>query len=79
MLQHGIGLVVGGLVALGLLMLTINGVAWNNFVMPLVVGGLAAFFWPIVIAFWLGRRARARRNDQIESEVNRQLDQRGGR
>ena len=38
-------------------------------------GGLAAFFWPIVIAFWLGRRAKSRRDDQIESEVQRQLDQ----
>jgi hypothetical protein len=36
---------------------------------------VAAFFWPVVIAFWLGRRARARRDNQIESEVQRQLDQ----
>jgi hypothetical protein len=36
---------------------------------------LATFFWPIVIAFWLGRRAKARRDDQIQSEVQRQMDQ----
>lgn len=77
MLQHGIGLVVGGVVALLLLMLTISGEPWNNFVMPLVVGGLAAFFWPVVIAFWLGRRARSRRDNQIQEEVQRQLDQQG--
>ena len=77
MLQHAIGLVVGGLVALVLLMLTINGQPWNNFVMPLVVGGIAAFFWPVVIAFWLGRRARERRDNQIQEEVQRQLDQQG--
>jgi hypothetical protein len=78
MLQHGIGLVVGGAVALALLILTINaGVDWSSYVMPLVVGGLAAFFWPIVIAFWLGRRAKERRDNQIQDEVQRQLDQQG--
>ena len=76
MLQHGIGAVVGGVVALILLMLTINGVQWNSFVMPLVLGGLATFFWPIVIAFWLGRRMKQRRDNEIQEEVNRQLDQR---
>ena len=76
MLQHGIGNVVGGVLALILLMLTINGVEWNAFVMPLVVGGLASFFWPVVIAFWLGRRVKQRREDQIQEEVNRQLNQR---
>jgi hypothetical protein len=79
MLQHAIGIVVGGVVALALLMLTISGVQWNSFVMPLVVGGVATFFWPVVIGFWLGRRAKQRRDDQIQSEVNRQLDQRQGR
>lgn len=79
MLQNAIGIIVGAVVALVLLMLTVNGVPWNSFVMPLIVGGIAAFFWPVVIAFWLGRRAKERRNNQIEAEVNRQLDQRGGR
>jgi len=78
MLQHAIGITVGGLVALALLILTINaGVDWSSYVMPLVVGGLAAFFWPVVIAFWLGRRAKDRRDNQIQEEVQRQLDQQG--
>jgi hypothetical protein len=77
MLQHGIGVVVGGFVALLMLMLTINGQPWNNFVMPLVIGGLASFFWPIVIGFWLARRIRHRRDNEIQAEVQRQLDQQG--
>jgi hypothetical protein len=28
-----------------------------------------------VIAFWLGRRAKARRENQVSAEVQRQLDQ----
>jgi hypothetical protein len=76
MIQQAIGLAVGALVSLVLLMLTIDNVEWNAFVLPLVIGAIAAFFWPVVIGIWLGRRARARRDNQIESEVNRQLDQR---
>jgi hypothetical protein len=60
-------------------MLTVNGEQWSTFVMPLVVGGIAAFFWPVVIAFILGRRVRARRDAEIQQEVNRQLEQRQGR
>jgi hypothetical protein len=76
MLQHGIGIAVGALVSLGLLVLTINaGVDWSSYVMPLVVGGLASFFWPVVIGFWLARRVKQRREDEIQSEVQRQLNQ----
>lgn len=79
MLQHGIGTVVGALVTLVLLtiMATGDGVTWNDFVTPLVIGGLATFFWPVVIGIWLGRRVKARRDNQINDEVARQLDQRG--
>jgi hypothetical protein len=75
MLQHGIGTVIGALVALVFLVIMAGGDPWQDYVTPLVIGGLATFFWPLVIAFWLGRRARERRNNQIESEVQRQLDQ----
>jgi phosphotransferase system glucose/maltose/N-acetylglucosamine-specific IIC component len=80
MIQNAIGITVGAIVSLILLTFMVNGpdVSWDEFVAPLVIGGLAAFFWPVVIGFWLGRRAKARRNTQIESEVQRQLDQRGG-
>ncbi len=49
--------------------------AWSDYILPLVIGQVAAFFWPIVIAFWLGRRAKQRRDDQVSAEVQRQLDQ----
>jgi hypothetical protein len=76
MLQHGIGIAVGALVSLGLLVLTINaGVDWSSYVMPLVVGGLASFFWPVVIGIWLGRRVKSRRDAEIQQEVQRQMNQ----
>jgi O-antigen/teichoic acid export membrane protein len=75
MLQHGIGAIVGALVSLLLLVIMAGGDPWQDYVTPLVIGGLATFFWPIVIAFWLGRRAKARRENQVSAEVQRQLDQ----
>ena len=75
MLQRGIGAAIGAFVTLVLLAIMAGGNPWQDYVTPLVVGALTTFFWPIVIAFWLGRRIKQRREDQIQSEVQRQLDQ----
>jgi hypothetical protein len=75
MIQRGIGGLVGGIVTLILLVIMAGGNPWQDYVTPLVIGGLSTFFWPIVIAFWLGRRAKQRRDDEIQSEVQKQLDQ----
>jgi ABC-type uncharacterized transport system permease subunit len=79
MIQRGIGVFIGALVSLVLLTL-MTDVAWDQAVVPLAIGAIAAWAWPLVIAFWLGRRAKQHRDDRIEDEVQRQLDQqnRGG-
>ena len=41
--------------------------------MASIVGAIASFLWPIVIAWWLARRIRHRRDDEVQSEVQRQL------
>ena len=74
MIQRGIGVFIGALVSLILLAL-MTSVAWDEAVVPLAIGAVAAWAWPVVIAFWLGRRAKQRRDDKIEDEVQRQLDQ----
>ena len=73
-IQRIIGLTIGLIVTLILLVATTD-VTWDAAIMPLVVGAVAAFFWPVVAAFWLARRAKARRDDRIQDEVQRQLDQ----
>jgi phosphotransferase system glucose/maltose/N-acetylglucosamine-specific IIC component len=81
MIQRGIGVTIGGLVTLILLVILVPADAtWQDYIAPLVIGNVAAFFWPVVIAFWLGRRVKQRREDKIEDEVQRQMDQqnRGG-
>jgi len=79
MIQRGIGVFIGALVSLVLLTLSTD-VAWDQAVVPLAIGAISAWAWPLVIAFWLGRRVKQRRENEINSEVQRQLDQqnRGG-
>ncbi len=73
-IQRIIGLTIGVIVTLILLVATTD-VTWDAAIAPLVVGAIAAFFWPIVAAIWLGRRVKQRREDPIQDEVQRQLDQ----
>jgi hypothetical protein len=72
-LQRLIGVTVGALVTFGILFF------WHadatQWAIAAAVGAIASFFWPIVIGFWLGRRAKERRNDAIEAEVARQVAQ----
>ena len=71
-IQRIIGLIVGGLVTIVLLVFTTD-VTWDATIMPIVVGAVAAFFWPVVVGWLLIRRARQRRENQIQSEVERQM------
>jgi hypothetical protein len=76
MIQRGIGVTIGGLVTLILLLIMVpQNPAWEDYIAPLVIGNVAAFFWPVVIAFWLGRRVKQRRESKIEDEVQRQMDE----
>ncbi len=72
MIQRAIGVTIGAIVSLILLVL-MTSVTWDQAVAPLAIGAVAAWAWPVVIVFWLGRRARARRDNQIQSEVERQV------
>jgi len=88
MLQRLIGVSIGALVTFVLLLVfygtkEINGVVspdWRivgdstqAFFVASAIGAIASFFWPIVIAWWLARRIRHRRDDEVQSEVQRQL------
>lgn len=53
----------------------IVGDSTQAFLVASVIGAIASFFWPIVAAWWMARRVRARRNNAIESEVQRQLSE----
>lgn len=38
-----------------------------------IIGAIASFFWPVVAGIMIGRRAKQRREDQIQAEVERQM------
>ena len=71
MIQRLIGVSLGALVTYVLLW-------WNHVDMAVagtavIVGAIASFFWPIVAGWWLARRAKQRREDQMQAEVAKQV------
>jgi hypothetical protein len=78
MIQRAIGVTIGGIVTLILLAL-MTSVTIDQALTPVVIGAIAAWAWPVVIAFVLARRVKQRREDQIEDEVQRQLREQQGR
>lgn len=71
MIQRLIGAAVGALVSFAILWFShADAQAWA---IAAAAGAIVSFFWPIVLGFWLGRRGRSRRDDQIQAEVARQV------
>lgn len=76
MIQRFIGVSVGALVSYGLLWWNhADSTAWATAV---IVGAIASFLWPIVIGWYLVRRARSRRDDKMQAEVARQVAEQTG-
>jgi len=75
--SFSIGVALGALATYLLLVILVpdTGDRSSAYVTAVVVGAVVSWAWPVVIAFWLGRRAKERREDQIEKEVQRQLDE----
>ena len=48
---------------------------WPAFALAAILGAIASFLWPVVIGFYLGRRAKERREEQIQKEVERQVSE----
>ena len=72
MLQHIIGSVVGGFVAYLALNLT-NASTNEQYVTAVVIGAIATILWPLVIGFFLARRVKNKRDEQIQKEVDKQI------
>jgi hypothetical protein len=75
MIQRTIGVVLGAVATYLLLLLFAGGAQSQVYLTAVVVGGVVSWAWPLVIAFWFGRRAKERRDEEIQKEVQRQLDE----
>jgi hypothetical protein len=74
MIQRALGVAIGGIVTIALLV-GMTDVTFDEALVPVVIGAIAAWAWPVVIGFWLVRRAKKRREGKIEDEVSRQVNE----
>ncbi|HSS37025.1 MAG TPA: hypothetical protein VLR93_12190 [Patescibacteria group bacterium] len=74
-MQRIIGLVLGGLITYVLLLALVGtaGDAARNYAIAVIAGGVVALIWPWVVAFYIGRRVKERRDAEVQREVERQL------
>ena len=80
MLQRFFGVSIGAIITFLLLQFFITpdgyrivGDANQAYLWSAIIGAVASFFWPIVIAWFLVRRHRQRQENQVQAEVERQL------
>ncbi len=79
MLQRLIGVSLGAVVTLVLLELLNLGSKEPTYVTAVVIGAIVSFFWPVFIGWYLVRRHRAKQQDQISKEVDRQVSEQTGK
>lgn len=78
MVQRLIGVTIGAIVTFVILWFSdftnqVDLIPW--YLAAAAIGAVASFFWPVVAGIWLGRRARARRDESIQREVDRQMSE----
>jgi hypothetical protein len=74
-MQRIIGIVLGGLLAFALLLLLVGTTLDNprNYAIAVVAGAIVSILWPWIVGFYIGRRVREHRDEEVQREVERQL------
>jgi hypothetical protein len=77
MVDRLVGIVVGGLVTFLLLLLFDDGRIISDqltgFVVAVAIGAIVNLLWPLIMSIWISRRAKGRRDELVQAEVQRQL------
>jgi len=76
-MQHIIGVGIGAVVTYVLLWLFVGSANSQQYHYAVIIGGIVALAWPWVIGLFLVRRAKNRRDEQIQKEVDKQMAQQG--
>lgn len=79
-MQRIIGVVLGAIVCYLLLLLLVGtaGDASRSYAIAVVGGAIVAIFWPWIVALYIGRRVKERRDEEVQREVDRALEERKG-
>jgi len=74
MLQRIIGHTIGAIVVFVFLVIFAHDPnQTHTYAIAAIIGAFTSFFWPIVIAFILARRMKARRQNEIDASVQRSM------
>ena len=78
-MQRVIGIVLGAVVTYLILLLmdATSGEATIRYGLAVVIGAVVSLLWPWVIGFFLVRRAKQRRDNQIDKEVDKRMSEKG--
>ena len=78
-MQRVIGIVLGAVVTYLILLLmdAMSGEATIRYGLAVVIGAVVSLLWPWVIGFFLVRRAKQRRENQIDKEVDKRMSEKG--
>jgi len=74
-MQRIIGIVLGAIVTFLLLLAMVGttGDGPRSFAIAVIVGAVVGVAWPWLVAFYVGRRVKEHRDQEIQREVERQL------
>jgi cytochrome c biogenesis protein CcdA len=77
-MQRIIGVVLGAIVSYVLLLILVGtaGDVSRSYGIAVIVGAIVAILWPWIVALYIGRRVKEHRDEEVQREVNRQLDER---
>jgi cytochrome c biogenesis protein CcdA len=74
-MQRIIGVALGAVVTYLLLLALVGtaGDAARTYAIAVIVGAIVAILWPWIVAIYVGRRVKERRDEEVQREVEKQL------
>jgi xanthine/uracil permease len=76
-MHHIIGVGIGAIVTYLLLIIMVGTQYSDKYLPAIVIGAIVALAWPWFIGLMLARLVKNRRDEQIQSEVERQMAEKG--
>jgi preprotein translocase subunit SecF len=74
-MQRIIGIVLGAVASYLVLVVLLGttGDAPRDYAIAVAVGAIVALVWPWIVAVYVGRRVKERRDEEVQREVEKQL------